>query len=147
MNHRSCLQRHLEAILLFKTLIMFSACFKLKETDSVWPWPETILQSVYWMYVNVAIVSGFFSRISPSFPWHSSFIQGCVCCVHRSTQSPRCHFTDTILPHNTRSLLLLSSMCQEQGRHQHLTFDFDLDKMFLFGSLKHFIYFMLFDDK
>lgn len=25
-----------------------------------------------------------------------------VCCVHRSTQSPRCHFTDTILSHNTR---------------------------------------------
>lgn len=45
---------------------------------------------------------GFFSRISPSFSWHSSFTQGSVCCVHRSTQSPRCHFTDTILSHNTR---------------------------------------------
>lgn len=43
---------------------------------------------------------GSFSRISCSFPWHSSFTQGCVCCVHRPTQSPWCHFIDTILSHN-----------------------------------------------
>lgn len=44
--------------------------------STVRPWRENWLRSVYCMYGNAAIVSGFISRISPSFPWHSSFTQG-----------------------------------------------------------------------